>query len=335
MEIHTITSFETIRDLWEELFAGNILLSPFQDADWTSAILQTYRNNRKLNAYDVCFITDEKNWILPVAIDNDRKEIHLLGRGTCTDYLDIISRSFEKSDLCGLMKYLRECYQGFILCLEQLRENSQLNTALNSDFVAGKELFQTCDCGAIRVRSYDDWYADLSKKHRQNIRTGFNRLKRENMSGEFVWKYVGNMSKKELYDLYEIYGKRRSEKSNGGALLEIKRTLVGKERLFIKDTLNCYCSFGRKENCKAALWYIDGKIAAYFMGVQRGDWFCVPRVSMNSEYARFSPGSMLICGFMKQRPDGIKLLDFTRGDERYKYDNGAVKSKLFYYRLRL
>lgn len=334
MGIHTITTFETVRGLWREIFENNILLSPFQDVNWTLAILQTYRNNRKLNGYDICFITDEKNWILPIAVDGDGKEIHLLGRGTCTDYLDIISKNFEELDFNNLINYLRERYPGFILYLEQLRENSQLNTVLDSDAATDKELFQTCDCGAIKVKTYDDWYADLGKKHRQNIRTSFNRLKRDNMSWKFVWKSVADMSEKELYDLYGIYGKRRSERSDGGVLLEIKKLMIGKKKLFIKDTLNCYCLFSI-ENCKAALLYIDGKIAAYFMGVQRGNWFCVPRVSMNSEYARFSPGSMLICEFIKRQPDGIKLLDFTRGDERYKFDNGAEKSRLYYYRLRL
>lgn len=326
--INEYINFSDIYDLWDDLYKKNENLTAFQSAEWALSVLNTYKKKKRMQ---VRFIVYSDICILPIVLCD--KEIHLFGRFTCTDYLDIISFNFEKSNFLELLEYLKNRYKGFALYFEQLRENSRLKILL--DEMDGFELYEKGDCVSIDLLDdYDLWYQERSKHYRQNRRTDINRLKKEQKSITFAWKNASELNKKELFELYNIYVDRRVSCNELDEKIEhkLKRKVSNYLKFdFYKDTINDYC-LKKNSNCKLAILYIDNVIASYFIGIQKGNTLSVPRVSININSAKYSPGNLLIMEFVKHKAGEIKILDLTRGNEKYKYDNGGARRELYYYR---
>lgn len=79
-----------------------------------------------------------------------------------------------------------------------------------------------------------------------------------------------------------------------------------------------------------AVLRIDGQAAAFLQGYvdARRHTLAVPRIAMNDQWAAFSPGWLLVdaCARWMRTHSDLRVLDLTRGDERYKHDLGGVDS---------
>lgn len=81
--------------------------------------------------------------------------------------------------------------------------------------------------------------------------------------------------------------------------------------------------------------YIDGQLAAFLSGMTDGVRLVVPRLSINDEYRRYSPGAMLISEAIKMlaSQSTIRVLDLSKGEEPYKYQLGGRIHKAYSCRL--
>ncbi len=70
-----------------------------------------------------------------------------------------------------------------------------------------------------------------------------------------------------------------------------------------------------------------GKPAAFLSGLFSEDSLIVPRLSIDKEYQRYSPGMLLVVETIKhlQANTKIRTLALSQGDEKYKYQLGAVE----------
>ena len=82
------------------------------------------------------------------------------------------------------------------------------------------------------------------------------------------------------------------------------------------------------EGAFIAMLEIDGSVAAYMEGYVNTARKAleVPRIAMNAEFGRYSPGRLLIVeavAWLSANSD-VRTIDLCRGDERYKLDLGGI-----------
>jgi len=69
---------------------------------------------------------------------------------------------------------------------------------------------------------------------------------------------------------------------------------------------------------------IDGQVASQSFKFKEGDGVWSRRLGMDDAFSRFSPGKMVSWLAMEDlQAEGVTMIDFGGGQERYKYDMGA------------
>lgn len=243
--------------------------------------------------------------IAPLVIDVTPKRcVRLLGHGTNAGYLDFIYKDSKYVE--EMYRYICEYYctyeQEFIF----VKESSPLYSLMFSS-----EVFNNY---AIQIESFDDYFAGLSKSTRQNIRTAYNRMQKDGLTYEIrVFEGGSSAIKDVLVELNEIYHKRKAMWLGGTTqFTPWMKTIVLKRDIINKSA--------RKDpNTKTVCLYINDKPVAYFIGLTYGNGICVPRLAIDTEYGRYSPGIILIMEYLKQENIGTGyVFDLCRGDEKYK-----------------
>lgn len=70
---------------------------------------------------------------------------------------------------------------------------------------------------------------------------------------------------------------------------------------------------------------IDGQIAAFFEGFKDEQSILIPRLAIDTDYDRYSPGLLLCTEAIRScyKVGGIARFNLLRGTEKYKYDLGG------------
>lgn len=167
--------------------------------------------------------------------------------------------------------------------------------------------------------NYGDYLQNLSKSTRQNIRTAYNRLKTDHL--DFRLEYSSRtIIKKTVSDqLIDIYCKRH-ESRYSVSTSKFKK-------FYLKNyDFSTRCQRFYKDNVCAIL-YIDERIAAFLSGLidENANSAVIPRLSINEEFKRYSPGIVLINEVAKKftGTEHIGNLDLSKGSENYKLTMGG------------
>lgn len=167
---------------------------------------------------------------------------------------------------------------------------------------------------------YDFYFSSLSKNVRQNVRTAYNRMSKDGHSYELRTiqpKDLTPKTKKELLDVYlQRSVSRYGKKFNFTSRYQYKYI---HHYTITLDTL---------ENAIYYVLYIDDKIAA-FMGCfvnHSNSYLIVPRLAINEEFRRYSPGMLLLNETAKHcyENSGIREIDLSRGVDQYKVNMGGL-----------
>lgn len=332
-------SFCEVEKQWRELYSRQDKKKSFQHPDVIKGT-DTFAYRLKFLAkkmvgnvkYYVCYDNTKTIMIIPiryiatdiVAIlgsleDYDKVEL-LYDEGY--DFFMLFKRfiSCLKRDRCKelIWNHLPEYSEQYTL-LKDIRDSMTISfdSSVNIDFGGG----------------YEKYLSRLKKNHRQNLRTAYNRLKRDNNVLMFDLLIKGDTSAQMLtkkYDEYiKIYTIRREKhyKIRGG----IHRLFAQKYHFLAKSY--------RSENSFLADISINGKIAAFMQGYisESMQVVDIPRLAINEDYNFFSPGKILINETIKylDRYTKVSKLDLCGGDEKYKFDCGGIEYKTVNIRLKL
>ena len=169
--------------------------------------------------------------------------------------------------------------------------------------------------------SYDDYWKSLGKHAKQNVRTAYNRLKRENKKIEFKFYDSNTICENnfctKLDEFLDLYLVRQSLKYKGGKKLH---------QLYLSK-FNYITNSLRNDHSIMMEIRINDELAAFMQGTLNSDWseYEIPRLAINDKFAFFSPGMILVneaIKYMMGNTD-IKIFNLCRGDEKYKYDMGG------------
>ena len=169
---------------------------------------------------------------------------------------------------------------------------------------------------------YEAYVASLSKNTRQNIRTAYNRLKSDEHSYEVETIADSPIPAAELQRLMDVYIERRNHHYEDVSSF---RNWILRHYHFNTIALSAL------DNSIYVILKIDGKIAAFWGGYRDhcSSRVLIPRLAINDEFARYSPGALLINESMKilNTQYGLSVMDLSAGGEQYKYTMGG---KMYY-----
>lgn len=328
-----------VKDVWLYLEKKE-RFDTYQTYDWNFLLYQNRKtsisnliNQNTKTYFIVIYEGSIPKCIAPIIegkIDG-KKYIRLLGHGTATGYLDFV---YTKDTTHGEIQYCINClkkrFENYNFEFSELCSNSLLYRQLLKDdleFISQNRR----ECYAIKLSgTYNDYFKSLSKSVRQNIRTSYNHLASDQMEYQFkIYNYADNISNKLEKQLYHIYTKRREEwgeDKKNNRLLKIYKRLRGQNRDIVFQSLNHI-----KESCVGVL-FIHNQPAAFLIGYKNENTLIVPRLAIDTTFARYSPGGILLIEYIKYLYDnkmvgGKYVFDLSRGNEKYKSSYGGI---LFY-----
>ena len=194
-------------------------------------------------------------------------------------------------------------------CLRELEtfEGYQLTWASNDNVCVDTEL------------DYDAWHSKLSKSTRQNLRTAYNRMNTDGVSMRFEIRRGEKMKSDVLDAIIELYCKRHS------ARYQVETSSLKKLYLKYLD-FSTACLRSHPDNFYA-LVYMNDQLAAFMSGMveKEGSSAVIPRLSIEDEFSKYSPGMVLINETVRRMSSdfGIRFLDLSKGAEKYKFSMGG------------
>lgn len=257
------------------------------------------------------------------------RAFYFIGRQGYSDYLNFIYKDFsEKAVLC-IFSYLQKTY-GISKCyFERLLEQTELYRYIEKTY----KIQQTeCYCASLVLpHTFEEYKGLLSKSTRQNIRTAINRQNRNNLelTHEMIYDVDDEMAKTLMTIREQRLGEKRAKASAKaswrGRLYHRFRSLLimlfNAKHNVITECCNPWC-FLVKDN---------DRIVSYFWGMKnyyKGEYYVI-LAGVDKEFAWYSPSLSHLYLFLEEQyekeDETIKVIDFTRGGERYKEDMGASK----------
>jgi len=320
MELKVIYNIFKIKKEWEILTTNNPDLTPFSYFEYNKFIfIQRWSRFLKDRVFPVFVIVQDNDETIMIAplVRTVRSNYFMLGDVQGCGVTDFIYRkdiSDETLNNCCTMifKYCKKIEIG------RMSENSKVYQSFGNreEFTSG---ITTDTLVNISLReSYEEYFNSLSKHSRQNLRTSYNRLKKENISYFLkIWENE-DINFKYWNQINNVYCKRQKETYGANSSF-----LKFKNLIFKHDSI----SLRHNKNKFVAVLFYDNEIAAVLMGLKniKGDIVVVPRLAINADFSHYSPGNQLLneCIRYLIENTAIRNVDLSRGTEIYKYVMGG------------
>lgn len=166
---------------------------------------------------------------------------------------------------------------------------------------------------------YENYYAQLSKHTRQNLRTAYNRMNKDGISCSLEIVAGKPVPQKLFRDIMTVYYNRHASRYG------VKTSAIKKYYLQRID-FSTRCLQQYPDNFAAVL-YMDDCVAGFMAGMQDADGsrIIIPRLSINEMFLKYSPGMVLINEAMQYLTEktSISRLDLSKGAEQYKFAMGG------------
>jgi CelD/BcsL family acetyltransferase involved in cellulose biosynthesis len=162
---------------------------------------------------------------------------------------------------------------------------------------------------------WDSYLAQLGKKHRHEIRRKLRRV--EERDGAISWTIAADGP--ELAAAFE--GFLELHRLSGAAKAEFMTPAM---EAFFRGLLPAFAGTGRLE---IATLSVAGAPAAAYLSFRAGDSLLLYNSGYDPAFADIGAGfALLVYRIRRAIEQGLRHIDFLRGDERYKYDLGASDS---------
>lgn len=243
---------------------------------------------------------------------------------------------------CGLTDFLfkpglseEEAYRCIGLFMSKYKSRFHFNrinekSLLHSYFATQSEAdITSSEWPCVRITFTDDidmHIKGLSSSVRQNLRTAYNRMKRDGIEYELkIWMPQDSMppqDRKRISNLYleRLLGKYKSRKA-GNLFYKLYKTIYYN---YIKHDSR---SLRRLSNAFHAALFSQDECMCFMAGFAdyKETRVVIPRLAINDAYKFYSPGYLLICETMRwlAAHSTIREIDLSRGTERYKTDLGG------------
>ncbi len=319
---------------WTSLETG-MDMTYFQTFGWYESIFPYQLKDNWLHENVIAVVKKDGETVLiaPLTIVKhnwmylNRKGVYLLGRCGWSDYLNFIYKIFENEAIEALMLGVKEKYGICDWFFEQIREDTALFTYLSinrKNIPTEKKV-----CVSLNLPDTEELYmVNLAKSAKQNLRTAQNRL---NKAGKDL-RFVFDDKNVDKHKLVSLRASRLGKKNYEPIVYKRYKRMIKDWLLFRYPH---FLPFLVDANCHVMTAYEGDEIRAFFnYGIDYvHKTILLMAVGTDETFARYSPGMLLMYAFIKEQiqKHSINIIDFTRGDEFYKYALGGKNHYLYYF----
>lgn len=329
ISIDIVRDVREIKSEWEQIYSLGYL-SPFQSFE-AQLIYQThfynYYRRWPLRAMYVVARSEDNIMILPITVCALRRRVADYFYGSTVDYFDVLIGKKDTFLFNYVIQFLSHKFLGYQILFGRVHQNSILHELLSEEDIAIQE-----KCVSISIgKEYEEYYHRLSAHQRQNIRTSYNRIAKENIHVEL--RQFPHISHKLWHQCYRMY-ERRAMVHRGGHDSFFKACRIGL-LIFSLRWRNLVNLMIRKTASFYILFFNDIPVA-FMAGFFSNDGavYYVPRLSANDDWAFYSPGIILVNETAKMLINSeVSVIDLTAGDEKYKYLMGGITHMRYTYSL--
>lgn len=327
VEFFNREQFPLLQDDWRKLEKG-VDMTYYQSYDWYQMLNEHYVPEDTHNYSSVYAVLKKEDRIIMIApfwiVKHtfkwvNKKGIYLLGHEGWTDYVNFIYVDFDSE---GLTYLLNEVSRKFGLNLFRFVK-MKCGVQSYNDIIARKNVTHnwTATCVALILPSSEDDYKKmLSKNSRQNVRTAYNRLKRDDIEIriEFDDQHVNR-------DTCRIIREQRFLDK----FQKMSRLRYYKNKVLYRLTFHfgSYLPFYSFDKGHFLTVYHGAELCSFFYYL-RDDLhkqILVQAAGVNMNYTKYSPGMISLNAFINHLIDSkeIDVVDFTGGGEPYKFAVGG------------
>ncbi len=318
--------FEEISADWHQLF-NQSNLSTFSSPEWHQVVLELYRATtltKRLRKIRYFSFADEDTiavGFFAIAKKSGKKIVEFSPLLGPSDYYDFITGPNPYADtMRNILVRIAADHRADEIHFAHVKSDSALAQALQRFPMTE---VNALDCVAIDLPGdYDAYFSSLSKSVRQNIRTAYNRLRKDGQEAEFRLYTKAEINRIDFAALKDMYTSRnayRKEKYGWKT-----RTFKFLNHPFSREKDMFELDSIKSTDFSLGILKIKGETAAYFFGFERNGSIEINRVVINHEHRFYSPGLLLLNEYIKNGiPEGLRIVDLTVGDEKYKFDLGG------------
>lgn len=325
-----------LREAWLFLQKGADMTA-FQQYDWYVTQEASFRSNitRKLFGevkYFLFLCDGTPVMIAPMCIQKRtiqigpfgyRKGVYFLGMKGYSDYLNFIYREINRQQLLFALTKIAEDAKQTNFLLTQIPENAdslrvlrELMAAINME-IAGSE-----NCVKLEIPEVQEtFFLKFSKNLLSNLKKQRNKYRNNGFSLD-VELYEGIIEDQDIREQIQKIHKERFDVKNRGSrqiklskiINSIKRPMDEIAHAMVHNQSN-WLLVGRRE----------GKIVAYLYGLKDAKAIRIMQLGFLEEHAKYMPGIITFLKFLTTNYEQFvgSTIDFTRGEERYKYEIGG------------
>lgn len=314
---------------WRALEKGEDM-SYFQTYDWYESINDVIPSHG-----EVVFLTVSKNkkvkliaplWILKrnhMLIN--KKGCYFWGREGFSDYLNFIYDIFDSEALLALFLYVRCELNIKNYYLEFLSEKTRVVPFLEQK-MKGMAKTQFYYAALDLTTNKGSYLSRLSKHVRQNLRTANNRaLKDGVLFGSKIVQNTDDITRKKCLEIRNARLPFKEQRARANWSLKTKLHMYLDQKLRIKIPYRNVMEVDKNGNI-LLIMNGDEIVAFFYYGYEPlKKKITVMTAGTNTKYARYSPGvyQMFLQIQRWMEDDSVEVIDFTRGNEKYKYDLGC------------
>jgi len=314
-----------VEPAWKAMETG--VTNPFLHYDYLRYTFRFTRRSKPLYRIRVaCVLSGEEIvMLLPLKGSADHRYWKMLGDIQGCDRTDALWKpSLSAAEREELARFLYSKIPQR-MSLHRIQCDSPLLSALPQERLVKQER-KTYVRISVPERDPDTLLKSLSSSVRQNIRTAYNRMRRDGVDYRFevfdATHPVTDEAWGKIMDLYfdRIFTKYKSEKVHSWLGRWKMRRLYYRTK---HDTLSLHYL---PNSWHAVLWNGD-RVMAFMNGLttRDGTSVSVPRLAIDAAYSFYSPGYVLITDAIRHiaADPTMRELDLSRGDEKYKFDMGG------------
>lgn len=324
-------SMAAIKTKWNDIVAKEEEVShtPFQTYLYNKLCYTFLRLRRKYREYIpliLLFEEGEKVGIWPLLINEKLKTIYNSSQNSPMDYWDIISNVTDREFHDKCFSVLKCKYPNYHFYMDNIYAGNSESGLLFS--ILPHDNLISAPCVKICIDEYEDYYKGLSKHQRQNIRTAYNKLTKDNI--EICLRKYNARKKISLRDYWKcmMMHERRSVMKiyrSGGSVSRLAQ--LNRYKNMILGASNI--SFLLMPESVIHVLYVKNTPVAYMAGfIDANGRYFINRLSSYDAFSKYDMGILLVDQVMRiAKNERLTILDLTRGDEPYKL---AMGGQIFY-----
>ena len=340
-----------LRNAWQELYEANSALTVFQSYEFMSNFWKNSwvycATHREFPMFYLIREDGIPRMIAPLCKKHDGT-YEIMGNKNGCEYCDFVYAENAHVVLYvdALLKRLQRKVR-----FARIKEDSLLYKALEGNNCMKMQREDIC-VNIPMPNNYETYYKSLSSSVRQNLRTSFNRLKRDGHSISVKVLHDGKQVETWSFDNLEslqtsVVEYTRQEQNEQEGDKDFTKMLAlyyqrhaeryeeqtSKLKMWYMKHLNFVTiSLRHMRSAVNVMLFVDNELAAFMGGlVSDGEGaLTVPRLSINGKFGFYSPGMLLVnetARYLIDRTENHNL-DLSLGTEEYKMKMGGVNLRL-------